>query len=337
MRVTNNMMVKKYTKNLNNALSTLTELQNKVTSGRKFDKFSQDPINAMRSYNLERDYSNLSDYQNNINEASSMLASAESAVMDIHSVLQESMSADCLQAVNGTQGYEERVIIANKLRNVQKSILQTLNSRHGDTYVFGVTDTSKTPFSVDSNGELMYRGVNVNSGLTEDGKAVDLDALANEKFYTDIGLGLKFNADNTVNEQSALDISVNGLSFMGYGVDENGLPNSVYSIISEIADKLSSENYSYDEVQPLIEKLDSQNNSIVLSQITKLGVQTNYIDRIDQRFDNREYNLQLKIEDIEMCDKVEAITDMIMQNYAYRATLQMGSNILQASLLDYLN
>ena len=336
MRVTNGMMVKKYTKNLNNALNTLTELQNKVNSGRNFDKFSQDPINAMRSYNLQRDYSNLSDYQKNISDASSMLSTAESSVMEIHSVLQEAMGSDCLQAVNGTQGYEERVIIANKLRRVQKGILQTLNTRHSDTYVFGATDTSKAPFSVGANGDLMYRGVNVNTGETADGKAIDLKALANEKAYTDVGLGLRFNADGSVVDQSALDISVNGLSFMGYGTDDDGLPNNVYTIISQIADELSSEDYSYSKVSPLIEKLDKQNNSSVLNQITKIGVQTGYIKKMDDRFSTNEYNLTLKLEDVEMCDKVEAITDMTMQNYAYRATLQMGSNILQASLLDYL-
>lgn len=442
MRITNSMMVNRYKKNLNNSLSTLTDLQSKVASGRNFDKFSQDPINAMRANNLYTNISNITNYKSNVSDANDMLLTAEGAVMDIHSVVDETLFTDCLLGVTGTTGPDEREIISTKLQTVQDSILQTLNTKYADIYVFGGLNTSEAPFSLSENGDLLFRGVNVNTGkldnedgavsnlgdvkvsfgkqnadafngyqivITSDAAAdfdkavvntddktitvnlnqgatagdlqavlnnpasvtiegtqplnadfslisvddadakvyagssakisdtVDLEALANEKFYVDIGVGLGFNDDNSVNPQTALDISVSGLKFMGYGVDENGLPNNVFSLLKEITNNLKAEDFSYDDVLPYINKLDSQNTDLILGQITRIGVQSNYVTRMETRFDDTKFNANAKLGNVESCDEVEAISELTMQQYAYKVSLQMSANILQSSLLDYLS
>ena len=444
MRISNNMMVKKYRKSLNNSLDTLTQLQNKVSSGRNFDKFSQDPINAMRANNLHHNYSAIKNYQSNVSSAADQLTTAEGAIMDIHTAVDEALHIDGLQGITGTAGKDERMIIATKLDTVLSSIVQTLNTKHADVYVFGGLNTSDAPFSVSENGDLLFRGINVDTGKLENedgaisyagkakvsfGKAngdvfngytlsvtndntqpynqavvdadnktitvnlsagstsgdlqtvlsdtanitftgadtteiqsadfslitvddatvtlaqstssvtntIDLSEVANEKFFIDIGVGLKFNADNTVDSQSALDISTNGLKFLGYGVDNDGKPNNVFSLVKQLKEGLAADDFNYDEVNSVMTKLDSSNTDNVLSQITRLGVQSGYIERMSNRFEDNELNTETKLGLVENCDQVEAITDMTMQNYAYRATLQMGSNILQSTLLDYLS
>ena len=444
MRISNHMMVKKYRKSLNSSLDKLTQLQNKVSSGRNFDKFSQDPINAMRANNLHHNYSAIKDYKSNVSTAADQLATAEGAIMDIHTAVDEALHIDGLQGITGTAGKDERMIIATKLDTVLSSIVQTLNTKHADVYVFGGLNTYDTPFSVSDNGDLLFRGINVDTGKleNEDGavsyagsakvsfgeangdvfngytlsvvddvtqpynkatvdadaktitvnlsagstsgdlqtvlkdtanitftgadtteiqsadfslitvddasvmlgestssvtNTVDLNQVANEKFFIDIGVGIKFNADNTVDSQSALDVSTSGLKFLGHGVDSDGMPNNVFSLIKQLKEGLAAEDFDYDKVNSTMVKIDSANTDNVLAQITRLGVQTGYIERMSERFDDNELNTESKLGIIENCDQVEAITDMTMQNYAYRATLQMGSNILQSTLLDYLS
>ena len=110
MRISNNMMVKKYRKSLNNSLDTLTQLHNKVSSGRNFDKFSQDPINAMRANNLHHNYSAIKNYQSNVGSAADQLTTAEGAIMDIHTAVDEALHIDGLQGITGTADMMRRSV-----------------------------------------------------------------------------------------------------------------------------------------------------------------------------------------------------------------------------------
>lgn len=51
------------------------------------------------------------------------------------------------------------------LSNHAQSIVQTLNTKYGDSFVFSGNDGMTVPFSWDeSSGELLFRGISVNSG-----------------------------------------------------------------------------------------------------------------------------------------------------------------------------
>lgn len=442
MRITNNMMVSSYQRNLTQSLNQLNKYSSTATSSRRFDKVSDNPVLASQAYKLRREYSQNADYQSNLNTVSSTFSTAENAMMSINTAFEEALQGDCVQAITGTSGADERAIIATKLRNVQDAILDTLNTKYADQYVFAGSGSSEAPFSLSDDGDLLYRGANVTTGVlenedgaittvgdlkvsfgedngeafngytlsvvTDSGGAVgtasvdtdaktitvtlaegataqdlqdvlqdssaytitggetlsadfslitvdgdltqivgagtssaitnkaDLSALANEQIFMDIGLGLKFNSDGSVNAQSALNVSITGLSFMGYGTNEDGVPNNIYTLLGDIADQLESDDYSLDNVQPYIDNLNDQ-ESTILSSITALGVRSNYIEKAQTRLSDQEYYLDEKIDDVEYMDPTEAIMNYKMQEYSYRAALQMGSNILQASLLDYLD
>jgi flagellar hook-associated protein 3 FlgL len=48
-------------------------------------------------------------------------------------------------------------------------------------------------------------------------------------------------------------------------------------------------------------------------------------------------NIVERIDNIEYVDSAEAIMDYKMQQYVYRAALQMGVQILQPTLLDFID
>ena len=48
-------------------------------------------------------------------------------------------------------------------------------------------------------------------------------------------------------------------------------------------------------------------------------------------------NLTERINSIEYVDSAEAILDYQMQKYTYQAALQMGTQILQPTFLDFMN
>lgn len=165
---------------------------------------------------------------------------------------------------------------------------------------------------------------------------VDLTALANEKTYVDIGLGLRFDSSGKIIEQSAFNTSLPGISFLGYGENEDGIPNNIYTLIGKIADGLESSDYSYENIQPYIKNLEEQQEKLMTS-VTTIGVQSNFLSSTKTRLEDSELNLSEKTSEVEYIDPAKAIMDFKMQEYSYRAALQMGTLILQPTFLDFMS
>ena len=448
MRVTMPMISKQYSKNLNSNLSSLNEAGNKTTNFRKFNKASEDPFSAAKAYQLRREYQQNQDYQSNLSLAQSMLETAESSVTTINNIAQEVNSTDILKAITSTMASNDKKIVSTKLRATQEAIVSTMNTQLGSNYLFGGSGAASAPFTLDANGNLLYRGVNVNTGensagatsdvngtkicfgvantdlfngytitieqglnlgrgiesinvsggniaitlnaegsnngelqtalqnqldnaftaagigtagmdfskITVSGNAsatvktsefvsgnmvkstisniVDLDALANEKIYVDLGLGLNVN-NNNVQAQSAFNISMPGIAYLGYGTNADGTPKNIYSLLGKIADQLESGGFSMDNVKPYLNAFDDSQQQL-LTKITDIGARTDTLEYTQKRLENMEDSLLAKIDKVEYENPVDAIMDYKMQQYTYTAALQIGTNILQPTFLDFM-
>lgn len=438
MRITNGMIMGKYSRNLNSAMTSLDYYNNRATTLRKFDKVSEDPVAASKAFRLRRAYYENENYQSNTENAENQLLTAETAMRTINTYVQEISSGDVLRAVTATSGYEERAVVAAKIRKTMDSIVATANAQYGDKYVFGGSDTSKPPLVVSQDGALLYRGVDVTTGklVNEDGAittaggfkvsfgkdngqefngytiniindatspvpqgtahietaaktitvnlsdgatgqdlkdvlnnatvdgtltadlskitvsgdltqgvttgtsneitdTVDLKSLADEKVFIDLGMGLKVDASGNVNSQSAFNISLPALSFLGYGVNANGDPKNMYHLLEKMANELVSDDFDADRVTELAHSLDTQETNL-LSNITELGVRTNFLSSSKTRLESDSYNLSIQINDVEYLDVDEAVMDFKFQEYVYKAALSMGSRVIQPSFLDYM-
>lgn len=339
MRITTNMMSNKYIKNLNKSANDMNYLNEKVSTGRKFFKGSEDPVSAIKAYKLRREYRSTEMYDTNISDVDSFLTTAETNLTEISDNL-ETVYTSYLKGINGTMSSEDREIVAKQLDNLQQSVLASLNGKFSDRYVFGGTSKNELPFTVDTNGELFYKGVNVNS----DDSA--LDQLSNEVINIDLGLGITFDGGD-LNQDTVFNISMAGISFMGYGnaVDENGndkfdsegnpVPNNLYTLIGKMKDVLRSDDYSLEKISPFIDKFEEQKNQVLVS-ITDIGSKTNYLDFLKLRNEDNQFNLNEKLVEVEEVDKAEAIVDFSMQEYSYNAALSMGNKILQNSFIDFM-
>ncbi len=175
MRITMGMITKQYSSNLNASLSQLNSASNKATTYRKFDKTSDDPFSASKAYRLRRESSENDTYQSNISDVEDQLSTAQSAMMSIHDIISQASTGDTIQAITGTMQPSDRATIATKLRTLQQAILAPANTKFGDKYLFGGSDMSDPPFSVGENGNLLYRGIDVNTGKIEAGTTTTMN------------------------------------------------------------------------------------------------------------------------------------------------------------------
>ena len=171
---------------------------------------------------------------------------------------------------------------------------------------------------------------------------VDLDALAHETTYVDIGLGMKTDADGNVVDQSAYNAAMPGISFLGYGMTtEEGVsvPKNVYSLLGDMADILKNDSLVgeglMDAMKPYMDSFSSSADELS-SSLAKLGTNVNFLDSTNEFIDNVSLSLNTKDENVEFVDSADAITNYTMQQFSYTAALQIGTNILQSTLLDFM-
>lgn len=564
MRITTGMIANQYGRNLNRSLGQLNYYNNRATTGRKFDRASQDPVSAAKAYGLRRSYAQNDEYLTNVNDTKNLFQTAHSTKESINSILQEIGKTDILQAINGSMEVEDRTIVATKIKNLQEAFLANANAKYGDKYMFNGGDYTTPPFTLSDDGALLYRGINVDTGLhagnqasngqsvnlsgstidfgavaggelegytikfsddtvgnnafDKDSKTItigsgdatmtatdlktqldtvigdavtagdlpssidaaaitaitvtgdstgigsatlvpegeatnesasasvggvkidfgsangdilngytinileddvagvtpfvdneknvinltfpegtkvtkdmlqdalqaipagdfpvggtppipfdpskitisgntdvaygtgeitggeesiaagtfyDLESLSNETRYVDLGLGLNFSADGTLNTQSVFDISMNGLDMLGFGVSKDGVPNNLYSQLTLITKELENPDFSFATIDPLIEQYENQCEKFLYS-VTDTDSKTNFIDFTLNRLDETKLNLNEKMVSVELVDPAEAIMDFKMQEYAYMAALQMGAKIIQPTFLDFM-
>ncbi|HZK02368.1 MAG TPA: flagellin [Anaerovoracaceae bacterium] len=340
MRITNRMITTSFTNSLNDISKELNRLNMQVVSGRKFAKSSENTSAAIKAFQIRKDMAKSESYRANIDHAMFSLKDAESALMHIEDLM-ETASEKIIFGLNGSNSIDERRIIATELRNIQDQLFQTLNSNTTDSYFFGGTNTTNRPFEV-VDGKLQYNGYNLDLPLPDEGADANdamFKSLEKDSLFVDIGLGVGFNAlTGEIDESTVFGYSIAGINIVGKGtatVDGEEVSNNLYNLLGAIADEFESEDYSYDRTNALFGHFKDSTSGIS-SSITEIGAKTSYLEFMIDRVEDRTFNLQEKQLDVEGIDPAAAIINFESQKFAYNAALQMGSQILQPSIFDFM-
>ena len=179
----------------------------------------------------------------------------------------------------------------------------------------------------------------------EDAKcdAEKLEYLMNEKRFVDIGLGFQENESGQLIESSGFNDALNGLTFLGYGLDEDGDPRNIYSIVQElrqIADSVpEGEDWStdtYDKFKALVKKLEGSADDFK-TEYTNMDAGTLKLKNNLALLEDNFYGLQEQYSAIEDVNMADAISSFLWAEYCYNAALKVGNSILSQTLMDYLN
>ncbi|MBR2894351.1 MAG: hypothetical protein IKC03_01660, partial [Oscillospiraceae bacterium] len=202
------------------------------------------------------------------------------------------------------------------------------------------------PFTWDDNGQLCYRNIPVDvSEKDNPEKYTSLQYFSDgEHRFVDIGVGLKEDRNNDLIESSAFDSALQGINFLGWGVDENGDPNNIASIVNRMGQILSNcdeetgawkNAEEQQEYMRLAEKFSASATELKKSHVA-LSTQAGFLKDNQELLENTSYNLNEQILEVEQCDLADAITSFSWAQYCYNAALKMGNSLLNESLMDYL-
>ena len=251
-----------------------------------------------------------------------------------------------LQANTGTVSGDERQLIARELESIQEQVLQVYNTKFADKYLFSASGTGNAPFEV-TDGKLSFNGYPVDELQTgPNGRPAFMDntltppALReidyNKDVYIDIGMGMVVQGDGvdaTLDKKSAFRLSTSGLDAFGYGVDANGMPNNILSLMQQITKDVKDGN---------VEGMDKGLTAIkgaydrLLMSITDVGVRSTYLDDSWNRMDSENIQLKTVQQKLEGAPLEEESIYNKSYEMSWMVTLQLGSKIIPPSIFDFL-
>ena len=440
IRATTGGVLKSYRRNLMNSFIARNKAQDTVLTQRNFNSYAEDPTSAARAFKLRKarmtvqsQYSVCTDTHKKFQTGWSSLEGISKLIDTETAEPMKTLTGTTLSMLNDPTG-DAREQLTKVLDQISQTIIQNLNQKYGENFIFSGADGHNVPFEI-KDDKLYYRGVpvdaavpnvvmdggapmgidpatglvdangttyvkdpasslvkrstfdamdpadqpkilkqNANPGdpqrFNENGvpdpngeyylnldqaetmtkeeyetavsDAEKLKYLMNEKQFVDIGLGFQENENGQLIESSAYNAALNGLTFIGYGLDADGDPKNIYSLVQkmkEISSRVKDgENWTdedYDEFDGLVKKLERASSEFK-TEFTNMSAGTQKLENNVELLEDNFYNLQEQYADIEDVDMADAITSFVWAQYCYNAALKVGNSVLSESLMDYL-
>ncbi|MEF2968076.1 flagellar hook-associated protein FlgL [Paenibacillus sp. M1] len=299
LRVTSNMMSTQVLRNLNRNLYKMSEQQNQLSTGRKLNKPSDDPVGVTYALRYRSELSANDQYSRNVDTALGWLDTTDSVMSQAEEVMNR-LKELVVQASNGTNPESALSSIESEIQELKEQLGDLGNTQINGKYIFNGQTYDIKPY--DSNNPDSYASV------VTDPKGVE---------YT-VGQGVTFQ------------INTSGNDFFG-GKDDT---DNVFSIIDRLSDALK--NSRFDDINSELENIDSRLNTMV-SVHAETGARTNRVELMQNRLSNENLSLtelQSKTED---ADIAELMIQANVTSNIYEASLSAGAKIITPSLVNFIS
>jgi flagellar hook-associated protein 3 FlgL len=146
MRVTAGMSQRHVLADLRRVQERLATAQSQVSSGKRIEKPSDDPLGAERAMRLNDQLETTGAYRTAVDESRSWLDATDSALSSLSEVVQHVRELT-LQAANGSTSDAGRQSIKAQIDQLTEEAKNTLNSAYDGRYIFSGTATDTAPYS----------------------------------------------------------------------------------------------------------------------------------------------------------------------------------------------
>ncbi len=136
MRITNQMMINNTLLNINRNRTSLAEYEEQLSTGKKIQRPSDDPIVAVRALRLRTNVNEISQYKTNAEDAISWCEITEQAVSNVEDIV-DSIRELAVQASTDVLNLSNRQNIITEIGELMTQFLNETNASYAGRYVFG--------------------------------------------------------------------------------------------------------------------------------------------------------------------------------------------------------
>lgn len=305
LRVTSNMMNSQLMLNLNRNARSMNNTQLQLSTGRKVNKPSDDPVAMTYSLRYRTELNANDQYRSNVDSALSWLDYNDTAVGQVGDIIKR-LKDLTIQASNSTNPQDALTGIQTEVEQLKEQLIDIGNSKLNGKYIFNGQTYDKKPYDFPKNANHLS------------------DTSEADKVKTDPG-----TVNFIVGESVQLPISVTGDSIFGASGDDDHL----FMMIDRLTGALSTSDF--DTISDQLDKLDTRMDK-VLTVRAEIGAKTNRVELMAGRLEDMGINLtdlQSKAED---ADYEKLIIQSKIQESIYNASLSVGAKIISTSLVDFM-
>lgn len=174
-RMTTVGTLKNYRYDLNRSNNTMGKAMDTVITRRTFNSYAEDPAMATRCFQLRRSYQRAAG-QLTINDSlrhkyDVAWSALDESSQDIYAIADDTTFGSLIRSLNGATA-SARNALGQSMSAKAKSIVQTMNCRYGENYVFSGADTLNVPFTWEARKNPDYIAPEVADPANEEHAAV---------------------------------------------------------------------------------------------------------------------------------------------------------------------
>jgi flagellar hook-associated protein 3 FlgL len=304
-RITSSMVADQLLSTIDNDLNTLDTTEQQVSSGFQINEASDNPYGAALSLSLNTQISNYDSYQSNVTNSTAWTETQSDALQEILSEVQ-SVRTTVVEASNGA-------LDQNDLNDASESVLAAIgaikssaDAQDDDQYVFSGTATTVPPYEQDVS---------------------DTDAF-NPAANTDAN-------NQLIGPSTTVNITANLQSVLGNGDGSTtpGGDGQLLSTLRQINSDLQSGNQAglTQDLSSLDTNLDS-----LLSLQAQVGSTQDQLQDASAQLQDFVTADQTQLGNTEDTNMASALVNFSTEQTSYQSALQASADIIQTSLLNYL-
>jgi flagellar hook-associated protein 3 FlgL len=275
----------------------LARLSEQIGTGKRVNRASDDPSSFAQARRMDVLTERYTQYQRSIDAARSWTDSTQKSLDDLAELFTRAHEAG-LRASNGSLNASDGEIIAKELEALYTEVLDTLNTKSGEEYLFAGSRTTVTPFTEDGvTGEVEYNG-NANGRKRTIGH--------------DLSMNINISGDR-IHDTGA-----------GYTITES-LQNLIDSIRAGDPAAVST---ALGQVE--------QSRDHVVDLGAEAGTLASRLSLAEDQLTDAMLTVESRRSELEDADVAELFMLFQKEQTGLTAALQSAASILQTSIMDYL-
>lgn len=316
--------------------SNLSQVQDEISSGKKFTKTSDDVVGAMTAmdYNLELNQD--SRYKTGIDNANALLGDAAAPMQSTVDALDQAKEL-ALQGASGTTGSEDMAALAQQAYAIRDELLGYANTKtSGGESVFAGFQTQSDAFN---SSTYAYQGdANIINAQVSNSRKVAVNVPGGTAFSFSMGNSTTTESDGTAVSYSS-STNTDGTTTVTVQLSGGGGSNETFSfqnymqLANELGDALSAGDTR--KVEALMTPLDDAYNQAV-SVSADIGARQNTLTAQESENESDQTNAQTLLSDTQDTDMADAATKLEEYQTILQAISQSTANMVPQSLFNFL-
>jgi flagellar hook-associated protein 3 FlgL len=284
---------------LNRTLKNYTEASNTVSTGKKVQSPSDDPVGYAQVMDIDSTLSQLNQLHENIETGLTWLTTSETTLNSVLDSILE-VKQVTISANNGIYSDKDFDTAAAQVDELLEQMVDFANTNVRGEYIFAGTKTDTKPYTLDEV---------VPPPVTYDGN--------DNPFTISTGIGARAEVSYTGTEVFGDEVA---------GTD-------IFFLLTQLRDDLAASDLT--NIETYMDELDAHFEN-VNNIISNIGIKTNRLETKESVVSDFELTLTKQKSDIEDVDITDAATDLALKETAYQAALSATARIVSMSLVDYL-